>query len=204
MKKFTLLALTLLTLSTSGALADNFNVTNVIMPATAIVGFPTNTIGTNGIGTLTGGAVGIPNGNFCTIDVQGLPLPLGALYAGGALSATNTAILTVQMVRSTAANAPGVANSTNAWYGNTNATAANIAQSDWETTPPGGPFTFSISVTGSNAFNFMTNWIDPQIAGVSYVGCYSISNAVGTGTNTLWITNFVLTCNKKIIPTRYP
>jgi hypothetical protein len=191
-------------------LADNFNITNAIWPAVSIVGFPTNTVGTNGIGNNTGGAIGLANNNFATFNFQALPIPLGATapYGAGAtpaLQGTNQGTITIQFVRSTAGQTPGVVNSTNAWYGNTNAAAANIAQSDWETTPAGGALTVSFTFTGTNAINWSTNWIDPQLAAATYIGIYSISNGVtGSGTNTLFLTNVVATLAKKIIPIRYP
>jgi hypothetical protein len=176
------------------ALADNFNITNVLQGGVSIVSYPTNTplyvtnsTSSNYVGVATGGAIGLANNNFATFDFQCLP---------NASAATGTCVVTIQFVRSTAGQAPGALVATNPWTGGT-----NIMQNDWETTPPGGPLTVAFNVTGTNAVNWMTNWIDPQLAGAGYIGVYSITNAT---TNAILLTNCVATLSKKIIPIRYP
>jgi hypothetical protein len=172
--------------STSGR-ADNFNVTNCVASGVSLVSWPTNTLGTNGLPQLTGGAISVANQERAGFFFQCLPL-----------TNTNTSVI-VTLVRSAVGNPPAVAWGTNAWSGSSLA----MVQNDWES-PSNGvtPIVLTIPVQGTNLFNWFTNLNDTLIGEANWIGVYSITNS-NPGANSV-LTNVFMGLNKKILPIRYP
>ena len=79
------------------AQSENFNTTNIVNNATALVNFPTNSIGTNGIGQNTGGAINLKNHP-----------ELGILITGQVAGNSNGTVV-VSLVRSAKESPPSTA-----------------------------------------------------------------------------------------------
>ena len=193
------------------AYADSFNTTNYIPSNTSSTPglggggwggiFPTNQPATNGIGTLTGGAIGLANQNFATFYFQAQ----GVLTNQSQMAVGLSNIL-IQLVRAPFdPSVPGVNVGTNIWTSG----QTNVLQSDWETagvTSAGLPIfptnnlLISIPVSGTNAITFSTNLNDWVLGGAQWIGVGWITNYC---TN-LMFTNVTMGLNKKIIPIRYP
>ena len=193
------------------ASADSFNTTNFIAsntsstPGLAGAGyggiFPTNSPATNGIGTLTGGAIGLNNNEFATFYFQAQ-----GILTNQSQMAVGLSNILIQLVRAPYDPVtPGVTVGTNVWTSG----QTNVIQSDWETagvTAAGAPIfptnqlLISIPVSGTNAITFSTNLNEWVLGGAQWVG-------VGWWTNyctNLAFTNVTMGLNKKIIPIRYP
>jgi hypothetical protein len=81
----------------ANAQSENFNTTNVVNNATSLANLPTNSVGTNGIGQNTGGA----------INVKNYP-ELGVLITGQVAGASNGTVV-LNLVRSGKDSPPAVA-----------------------------------------------------------------------------------------------
>jgi hypothetical protein len=161
------------------AQAENFDVTNAIYNS-EIVSWPTNAVGTNGLGQLTGGAIGVANYRQAGLEIQGLWLGTTG-YSNQSGSG-----LRLVLVRSAKDSPPGIGVNTN-W-----ATAYN----DWETSQWLDllmPFV-NTNVPTSLITNLSETWLSPA----NWIGVYMASN----GTQCTMITNPVVTLNKKVIPMR--
>jgi hypothetical protein len=168
----------LFAVAVSKAKADSFNVTNRLDGGVAMVGYPTNSIGTN----VTGGPVSVINQS---------DTGAGLNFQGQIASGSNGTV-TVTLVRSQTANPPTTAT----------ATAGALSYNDWETTPSlTVTFGTPLGLYPTNWVNWQTNLQKEWLAPANWIGVYSITNAT---TNTMIMTNLSITVNKKIIPIRYP
>lgn len=181
----------------SGGQNTSFQVTNYIAGAggsSNVTSWPTNTLGTNGIGTLTGGPVSIGIVDHIGLNLQGyLVVPT---YAAG----TNGIIgITLLPSMASSQSQPAVTLGTNVYTG----TATNVAlglgylQNDWAST--NGQVTITFTPTaGTNWINFQTNMDSPAVwADANYIGVYAISNNLGP---TGFLTNLVISVNTKLQP----
>ena len=191
------MALVGLTAVEATVMADSFNPTNFLNCAAtasatqgAISGWPTNTPATNGIGTGTGGALSLANCDFATFWWQGdvYDITNGSITAG---------TVTVQLIRSAAANLPAVTYGTNAYSGNT----TNLLTCEWETWSNSvPPLTLAIPINTTNHITWTTNLTTTWIGGATWIGVASITNSGVT----YFVTNMNMGVTHKILPMRYP
>lgn len=148
--KTILLSVALLALALP-ATADLFNCTNTFNNAVSIVSWPTNSVGTNGIGALTGGPI-----NLQWNDTAGFS------YAGYVTAAAGwsnqTGAIQFTMLRSWSDTAPLV--TTN--------------RCDWETN---SFFCIYIPITGPGLITYGTNLTQEVIGRANWLGIYAITNS---------------------------
>jgi len=164
--------------------AESFNITNTILPGAAITGWPTNSVGANGLGAGVGGAISVNNQEWA-----------GFWFTGYVV--TNTGTINVTLLRSCAPNPPQVVYGTNSWSG----TNLVLVQSDWETYSNSlPPLTLSIPINTTNQVMWFTNLDRWAIGGATWVGIGVITN----NSAGCLVTNAAMGLNKKILPVRFP
>jgi hypothetical protein len=137
------------------AKAESFNTTNSVAANTSITSWPTNSVTTNGVGRLTGGAVSLFNQN-----------------AGGASIYFRAAAATtvgVRLITAQVDSPPRYVVDTNGW----------VLANDWITN---NSVWLVASASDTNAFTWGTN-IDALINGANWIGVYQVTNGAGAITN---------------------
>lgn len=192
----------------ASAYFQSFNITNAITPA-QVWGFPTNSVGTNGIYPNTGTPVVLQDFDHIGFNFQGMMI---------CATSTPTYTLTFELVFSQANNPPLVItpSATNisigpyaTWLTNSTTTNSVFTQNDW-TCNIGGP----ASGVGTNFAVYLlsftvqagTNWLNLQtnlnlntpalapIADAQWVGIYAITNNMVAGG---FVTNSVAGITRK-------
>lgn len=175
----------------SGGALTFFNTTNVITGTggtSNLTSWPTNGIGTNGIGISTGGPVAVGQFDFAQLVVQGYVNALN--FAAG----TN-GIIGITLCTAAGNNNPTVVLGTNVFSGG----LTNIQYNDWCPTNEMIQVNFTVPPSGnSNFITFQTNLgSSTLLQGANWVGVYSITNGLGTGAT---MTNFSCGLNTKLLP----
>ena len=158
----------------AGVTVDSLWVTNTVIPGVTIVSAPTNSIGTNGLYTLTGRYLSTKDFDNFGITISGLT------------TATNTGNLTIVLTR---ANPIGS-------FGNGTAVAT-----DFENVPL---FTLSAPiVVGTNVpLVWTTNSLSADwVRASAYIGVYSITNTCTAGnvvSNFTSVSNLVIRATRKL------
>jgi hypothetical protein len=172
------------------AQADSFNITNVLAQSSTagpnLVGWPTNTPTSAGVGQNTGGVISMPN------DKESL-----FWFSCLSLTNTNTCTWTIQAVRSISSPAQAVV-LTNTVYGGT---VYTLQQDTFETTPQ-ITLTFTMPPLTNQMFLWCTNLSSTYLGECAGLGIYSITNWTTGGYS--FFTNCQAGLNKKIVPIRYP
>ncbi|MGO9203299.1 MAG: hypothetical protein ACLQM8_22490 [Limisphaerales bacterium] len=172
------------------AQADSFNITNVLAQSSTagpnLVGWPTNTPTSAGVGQNTGGVISMAN------DKEGL-----FWFSCLSLTNTNTCTWTIQAVRSISSPAQAVV-LTNTVYGGT---VYTLQQDTFETTPQ-ITLTFTMPPLTNQMFLWCTNLSSTYLGECAGLGIYSITNWTTGGYS--FFTNCQAGLNKKIVPIRYP
>lgn len=171
----------------AGAALRNFNITNLLIGTTSsITSWPTNQVGTNGVGYQTGGPVNIANFDNLGLNFQGLLV---------STNGTNIVGFTVDF--SCANNTPAIVLGTNVYSSGNTVTNQN----DWVTASNNTMqviFTFG-SATNGQWVNGYTNLSSSQLpAGATFLGITAITNNFSVAGN--FITNASLTGNTKLLP----
>jgi len=187
-----LLAVGVLALAgTALAQFQSFNVTNCLGSADAVIGWPTNTFGTNGLPQGTGNAISMANNYWATFG-------FGALVVANTNAAGST--MAFGLIRSLSGNPPRVTYATNVWSSN----GYVLTASDWDTPTNGvAPITVTFVIPNlTNAYFHYTVDMPLYLMGAQWVGVYSMTNDAGDGT--AFLTNVTAGLAKKIIPVRWP
>jgi hypothetical protein len=140
----------LLCLQAPPAQADSFNTTNTFNNAQSIVSWPTNQVGTNGIGALTGGPIDPRWNDTCAFTYQG--------YASALAGQSNqTGYIEFGFVRSWVDGPPVVKTNRN----------------DWENS---AAFTARVPINGAGLVTFGTNITKEMLQGANWLGIYYATN----------------------------
>jgi hypothetical protein len=175
----------------SGGQLTFFNTTNVISGTggtSNLTSWPTNGIGTNGIGISTGNAVAVGQFDYAQLVVQGY---LNAVtFAAG----TN-GIIGITLTTASGNTQPTVVLGTNVF----SAGLTNIIYNDWCPTNQMIQVNFTVPPSGcSNYITLQTNISAPSLLqAANWVGIYAITNGLGTGAV---LTNAQIGLNTKLLP----
>lgn len=161
--------------------SESFHMTNVLNGAVSLVNYPTNGIGTNGVGALTGNAIYVGNQEWAGFYFTGLPN-----------TTCSNANIDITLVRGYGPTKPTVTLDQNGMITNTfwedpiSQTATKLRVSRFSTTD------------ATNAFLFITNLPPLFTAACQWVGVYIATNG---STNTVTLTNVDCGLIKKLYPT---
>jgi hypothetical protein len=187
---------------TAWAQSASFNTTNVLSgsgygnAATPIAGYPTNSVGTNGLGQGTGSAIALPN---CDQALFWFTAYCATNTGGGTPSTNNVTII---LTRAATGGVPGATYGTNVLGLGTGTTVTNLQATDWETYSNVAPITLTIPLYSSTAgaIRWQTNLTPVMLGMASHVGVGQLQlNATNA-----FLTNVACGLNWKIIPLRYP